>query len=51
MYARLRRVHLGSLATRSNDVSFPQSQIAVGKLLLYLERFAEDIGIIDFMGQ
>ena len=37
-------VHLGY-----NDVSFPQSQIAISKLSLYPDSFIEDTGIIDSM--
>ena len=37
-------VHLGY-----NDVSFPQSQIAISKLSLYPESFTEGTGIIDSM--
>lgn len=33
-----------------NDVSFPQSQIAVAKLSLYPESFTEGTGLIDFKG-
>ncbi len=38
-------VHLGY-----NNVSIPQSQIAISKLSLYPTKFTKSIGIIDFMG-
>lgn len=38
-----------SSSTGYNDVPFPQSQIAMGKLPLYPERFTERIGVIDSM--
>ena len=34
----------------SNDVSIPQSRIAISKSSLYPERFTEGTGIIDSMG-
>ena len=44
-YAQQSTVHLGY-----NDVSIPQSRIALSKLSLYPERFTEGTGIMDSMG-
>ena len=44
-YTMVYTVHLGY-----NDVSIPQSRIAISKLSLYPERFTDGTGIIDSKG-